>query len=154
MGVVREAVAVRLDPERAFQLWIDVRRWSTFVDGFARAKSIDETWPAEGAKLVWESTPDGRGIVTERVIESLPAGVLATEVFEERYTGVQTVTFEPADEGEGDGAVVEIELDYELSKGGALRGVTDVLFIRRAQSDALVRTLRRFATEAAEEAAL
>jgi len=50
--------------------------------------------------------------------------------------------------------VIEIEYDYELAKGGPLRGVTDVLFIRRAQSDALVRTLRRFATEAAEEAAL
>ena len=150
MGVVREAVAVKLDPERAFGLWSDVGRWSTFVDGFARAKSLDETWPASGAKLVWESTPDGRGMVTERVVESIPAARLVTEVFEERYAGTQTVSFEPDEEG----AVVEIELDYELAKGGPLRGVTDVLFIRRAQSDALVRTLRRFATEAAEEATL
>jgi uncharacterized membrane protein len=150
MGTVREAVAVDLDPESAFRLWADVRRWPTFIDGFARAKRLDDGWPAEGAKLVWESTPDGRGIVTERVIESMPGAQLATQVFEERYTGMQVVTFEP----DGEGSVVEIELAYELSKGGPLRGVTDVLFIRRAQSDALVRTLRRFATEAAEEAAL
>ena len=150
MGVVREAIAVRLDAERAFRLWADVRRWPTFVDGFARPKRLDEEWPGEGAKLVWESTPDGRGIVTERVVESVHGSRLVTDVLEERLTGTQSVRFEPEDEG----SVVEIELDYELAKGGALRGVTDVLFIRRAQSDALRRTLRRFATEAAEEALL
>jgi uncharacterized membrane protein len=150
MGVVREAIAVRLDPERAYELWTDLSRWPTFVDGYARPKRVDEAWPEEGAKLVWESTPDGRGLVTERVVESMPGIRVVTDVFEERCTGTQTVSFEPDE----DGSLVEIELDYELSKGGPLRGVTDVLFIRRAQSDALVRTLRRFATEAAEEAAL
>ena len=150
MGVVREAIAVRLDPERAYGLWTDLSRWPTFVDGYARPKRVDEAWPEEGAKLVWESTPDGRGLVTERVVESMPGMRVVTDVFEERCTGTQTVSFEPDE----DGSLVEIELDYELSKGGPLRGVTDVLFIRRAQSDALVRTLRRFATEAAEEAAL
>jgi hypothetical protein len=69
MATVREAIAVQLDPGRAFGLWADVRRWPTFVDGFARPKRLDEGWPAENTKLVWESTPDGRGIVTERVME-------------------------------------------------------------------------------------
>ena len=150
MGVVREAVAIKLDPERAFKLWADVRRWPTFVDGFAHPERLDEEWPAEGAKLVWRSTPDGRGTVTERVTESEPGRQLVTDVFEERCAGVQTVRFEPDEEG----SLVELELDYELAKGGPLRGITDVLFIRRAQADALRRTLRRFATEAAEEAAL
>ena len=150
MGVVREAIATRLDPERAFALWTDVRRWPTFVDGFAHAERLDEGWPDAGSKLVWRSTPDGRGTVTERVTESEPGRLLVTDVFEERCAGVQTVTFEPDEEG----SVVELELDYELSKGGPLRGVTDVLFIRARQAEALRRTLRRFATEAAEEAEL
>ena len=150
MGVVREAIATQLDPDRAFDLWTDVNRWPTFIDGFVRPKRIDDGWPASGAKLIWESTPDGRGTVTERVTDSAAGVRVVTDVFEERCTGTQTVTFEP----DGDGSLVEIEYDYELAKGGPLRGVTDVLFIRRAQSDALVRTLRRFATEAAEEAAL
>lgn len=150
MGVVREAIATRLDPERAFALWADVRRWPTFVDGFARADRLDEAWPAPGAKLVWQSTPDGRGTVTERVSESEPGRALVTDVFEERCSGVQTVSFEPDE----DGSIVELEFDYELSKGGALRGVTDVLFIRARQTEALRRTLKRFATEAAEEAEL
>jgi uncharacterized membrane protein len=150
VGLVREAIAVGLDAERAYRLWTDVRRWPTFVDGFARPRRVDDAWPGEGAKLVWESTPDGRGIVTERVTAADEGRRLVTDVFEERLTGTQTVSFDPDEEG----SVVEIELDYELAKGGPLRGVTDVLFIRRAQSDALRRTLRRFATEAAEEAAL
>jgi hypothetical protein len=150
MGTVREAIAVDLDPERAYALWVDVRRWATFVDGFARVKRIDDEWPEPGAKLVWESTPEGRGLVTERVTEAIAGARHVTEVFEERCAGTQTVTFEPDEAG----ALAQLEYDYELSKGGPLRGITDVLFIRRAQSDALVRTLRRFATEAAEEAAL
>jgi uncharacterized membrane protein len=151
MGVVREAVVVPLVPARAFALWADLTRWPTFIDGFARVERVDDGWPAEGAKLIWQSTPDGRGRVTERVTASEPGVVLATQVFEEQLTGVQTTSFE-ADEEEG--TLVELELDYELTSGGALRGLTDVLFIRRAQRDALVRTLRRFATEAAEEASL
>src|SRR5918911_1490741 len=140
MGVVREAVVVPLVPARAFALWADLTRWPTFIDGFARVERVDDGWPAEGAKLIWQSTPDGRGRVTERVTASEPGVVLATQVFEEQLTGVQTTSFE-ADEEEG--TLVELELDYELTSGGALRGLTDVLFIRRAQRDALVRTLRR-----------
>ena len=76
---------------------------------------------------------------------------MRTQVLEERTIGTQTVAFEPAEEG---GTTVAIELDYRLQKGGPLSAVVDVLFIRRAQRDALTRTLRRFATEAAEQAAL
>ena len=150
MGTVKETIAVRLDPRRAYVLWTDVGRWPTFVDGFARPRQLDDGWPEPGSKLVWESTPEGRGMVTERVVESQPGVRLVTEVFEERCAGTQAVAFEPDEEG----ALIQIEYDYELARGGPLRGITDVLFIRRAQSDALVRTLRRFATEAAEEAAL
>jgi hypothetical protein len=50
--------------------------------------------------------------------------------------------------------VVGLELEYELTKSGPLAALTDVLFIRRALTDALRRTLRRFGVEAAEEAAL
>ena len=150
MGTVREAVAVRLDPGRAFDLWADVSRWPTFVDGFHHPQRIDEEWPGPGAKLVWKSTPDGRGVVTERVLASEHGRQLVTEVYEERCTGTPSVTFSPDE----DGALVDIEYEYELEQGGPLRGVTDVLFIRRAQADALRRTLRRFATEAAEEAEL
>ena len=74
-----------------------------------------------------------------------------TQVFEERLRGAQAVLFEPVDV---ESTRVDMELDYTLAHGGPLSGITDLLFIRRAQTDAIRRTLRRFATEAAEEARL
>ena len=67
-------------------------------------------------------------------------------LFEDQLTGTQSVWFNVGE--------VVMELDYRLEKGGPLRAITDVIFIRRALSDALARTLRRFSTEAAEEASL
>jgi uncharacterized membrane protein len=151
VGVAREAATVELPPDLAFDLWTDLTRWPTFVDGFGHVERIDGDWPGEGTKLVWRSGPAGRGVVTERVVASEPGVRLVTQVFEERMHGSQAVGFAATDDGT---TRVDIELDYQLQTGGPLRGVTDLLFIRRAQTDALRRTLRRFATEAAEEAAL
>jgi uncharacterized membrane protein len=90
-------------------------------------------------------------LVTERVVASEPGERLVTQVFEERLRGAQAVHFQPVDD---DSTRIDMELDYTLTSGGPLAGVTDLLFIRRAQTDALRRTLARFATEAAEEARL
>jgi uncharacterized membrane protein len=151
MGVARDAVTVPLPPDRAFDLWTDLTRWATFVDGFAHVERVEDGWPAEGAKLVWRSGPAGRGVVTERVVASEPGIRIVTQVFEERMRGAQAIGFEPVDD---ESSRVDIELDYSLTRGGPLSGVTDLLFIRRAVTDALRRTLRRFAAEAAEEARL
>jgi uncharacterized membrane protein len=141
----------QLDPGAAFELWTNLRRWPSFVDGFGHVERVDESWPAAGAKLVWRSRPAGRGIVTERVVESSPGERLVTQVLEERMTGTQSVRFKASEDS---GTEVDIELRYELTSGGPLRGVTDFLFIRRAERDSLRRTLRRFAVEAAEEAGM
>jgi hypothetical protein len=149
MKVAREADVVPLPAASARRLWTDTSRWPTFVDGFARVIEIDPAWPEPGSKVVWESGPAGRGRVTERIREVTPETIV-TAVFEEQLTGIQTVNFDP----EGEGTYITIELVYELQKGGPLRWLTDILFIRRALTDALRRTLRRFSTEAAEEASL
>ena len=149
---MREAHAgatVALPPEQAAELWRDVRRWASFVEGFARLREVSPEWPAEGARVVWESGPSGRGRVTERVVESGERR-FATRVFEDALSGLQRAAFEPVDEG----TRVELRLEYELSRYGPLRAVADVLFIRRALRDALRRTLRRFSVEAEEEAGL
>ena len=151
MAKAQRAGVVDLTPSRAFELWTDVRRWPTFVDGFSRIERIDDTWPEGGARVVWESVPTGRGTVTERVRHSLPGERIRTDVIEERLRGTQTAEFAPADHG---ATAVILTLEYELVRKGPLAWITDVLFIRRAQNDALARTLRRFATEAAEQAAL
>jgi len=94
--------------------------------------------------------PGGRGVVTERVTKALPGALHEVVVFEERLDGTQTVTFSP----EEDGTRVQLQLDYRVSVGGPFRPIVDALFIRRAQNDALARTLRRFRTEATEQTSL
>jgi uncharacterized membrane protein len=127
-----------------------VSRWPTFVDGFGRVDRVDDGWPEQGAKVVWRSVPGGRGAVTEKVTRALPGAIHQVAVFEEKLDGTQTITFAPVDEA----TYVELELDYTVSVGGPLRPLVDALFIRRAQNDALGRTLRRFRTEATEQASL
>ena len=142
---------VDLEPDRAWALWTDLSRWPTFVEGFGHVLEQRGEWPDQGSRVVWMSTPGGRGRVTEKVTASQPGASFATQVFEEALAGTQLLSFEPAEEGR---TRVELRLDYELVSGGPLRVVADVLFIRRALNQALNRTLARFATEAAEEAAL
>jgi hypothetical protein len=145
----RARVTVPLGPEAARVLWSDPRRWASFVEGFARVREVSDDWPNEGAKLVWESIPAGRGRVTERVVESGERS-FATEVFDESLHGTQRTGFEPVEGG----SRVVVELEYELTKYGPLRALADVLFIRRALRDSLRRTLGRFAVEAEDEAGL
>ena len=140
---------VPLPPEQAAALWSDPDRWASFVEGFARLVERGQEWPSEGARVVWESIPGGRGRVTERVVAHGPEH-LATQVFEERLAGTQTAHF-AAEEG---GSRATLELEYELEQSGPINAVADALFIRRALRDALARTLRRFAVEAEEQAGL
>ena len=140
---------VPLSPQEAMRLWKDVERWPTSVEGFARALERTGEWPEEGARVVWESNPEGRGRVTETVVRNAPDR-FSTQVFEEALMGTQTLRALPA----GDGAGVELSLEYELVKYGPLRGLADAIFIRRALRDALRRTLFRFTIEAEEEASL
>ena len=141
---------VTLTPEAALQLWTDVSRWPSFVEGFARVIELDPGWPEEGSRAIWESVPAGRGRVTEKVAVNNPTR-FATKVYEDRLYGTQTAVFKPDPEG---GAQVRLTLEYELTGANAFNAVTDLLFIRRALRDALARTLGRFAVEAQEQAGL
>jgi hypothetical protein len=145
----RAGAVVPLSPSAALELWRDVERWPSFVEGFARRLALSPDWPAAGARVVWESSPDGRGRVTETVVEH-ETDRFSTQVFEEALMGTQTLRVAPAP----DGAEVELTLDYELAKYGPLAGLADAIFIRRALRDALRRTLFRFGVEAEEEAEL
>ena len=138
-----------LTPPEALRLWADVERWPSFVEGFARRPELTDKWPEPGGRVVWESTPDGRGRVTENVVENTPDRI-STQVFEKALAGTQTLRVLPA----SDGSEAELSLEYELARYGPLGGVADALFIRRALRDMLRRTLFRFGVEAEEEARL
>jgi Polyketide cyclase / dehydrase and lipid transport len=149
MAVIERVGFAPVTPAIAQRLWVDTSRWPPFVDGFGHVLEQDPTWPEPGSKVVWQSTPAGRGRVTERIKENAD-GQVVSNVFDVQMIAIQTAGFEPADGG----CDVYLTLDYQLEKGGPLRFLTDVLFIRRALAMALDRTLRRFGTEAADEATL
>jgi Polyketide cyclase / dehydrase and lipid transport len=127
----------------AERLWYDTGRWPSFIDGFGHMVKLEGPWPAAGSRVVWDSTPAGRGRVVERVIDHRPGVGQALEVEDATLRGTQRVRFEQLQEG----TAVGLELDYELKQRGPVRGLVDVLFIRRAVGDSLRRTLARFSRE-------
>jgi hypothetical protein len=122
----------------ATALWHDTSRWATFVDGFSAVVSRDEVWPAPGGRLVWRSTPHGRGEVHEHV--TAPG---TSEFHDEKLAGVQTVEFVP----HGEHTRVTLSMQYRIEDPGPLTPIVDLLFVRRAVRDALQRTVVRFARE-------
>jgi hypothetical protein len=147
MGRVRVGLDVPGSMAEAECLWYDVQRWPAFVDGFAHVVRREDAWPREGATLVWDSLPNGRGRVVERVTAYAQGRGQTAEVEDPRLHGTQTVAFESLDDGVG----VTLALEYRLKQSGPLRAVTDVLFIRRAIRDSLRRTLVRFTRELASD---
>jgi Polyketide cyclase / dehydrase and lipid transport len=146
---VRAAAVVPMTPPEARALWTDTGRWASFVEGFGHLAETRGEWPASGSQVVWNSTPGGRGRVTEKVVDDSESR-FATRISEEAMQGEQSAEFSPAE----DGTRVDLRIDYELTSGGPLQVLSDVLFIRRALRDALTRTLRRYVTEATEEVEL
>ena len=147
MGRVRAGVDVPGPVEAAEQLWYDTSRWPSFIDGFGRLVKVEGGWPAPGSRVVWDSTPAGRGRVVERVVEHQPAVGQALAVEDASLRGTQRVRFEQLQ----DGTAVGLELDYQLKQRGPLRALVDLLFIRRAVRDSLRRTLTRFSRELSSE---
>jgi hypothetical protein len=124
----------------AEELWYDPVRWAAWVDGFGHVAKLEGEWPEVGARLLWDSRPQGRGRVAEKVIAYEPRGGQTLEVEDERLHGIQTVAFEPQD----DEVRVILTLEYRLKQGNP---VVDLLFIRGALRDSLQRTLTRFGHE-------
>jgi hypothetical protein len=143
---VRRKVPGRISEAEA--LWYDTGRWPAFVDGFGHLARLGEGWPGEGAELVWDSTPGGRGRVLERVTEHRQRVGQSLAVEDERLRGEQRVTFAAAG---ADQVEVTLELRYELKQRNPLTPLVDLLFIRRAIADSLGRTLQRFGYELEEQ---
>ena len=131
----------------AERLWYDTERWPAFIDGFSHLVKLEGAWPAAGSRVVWDSTPAGRGRVVERVIEQQPGAGQVLQVEDASLRGTQRVRFERLQ----DGTAVGLELDYELKQTGPVRALVDLLFIRRALRDSLRRTLARFSRELTAE---
>jgi Polyketide cyclase / dehydrase and lipid transport len=147
MGRVRASVDVPGLASEAEALWYDHRRWPAFVDGLKHVARIDGEWPQEGARVVWDSWPQGRGRVLERVVAYQARAGQALAVEDEKLRGTQRVSFHPHEGG----VTVALELEYELKDSRLAFAPIDLLFVRRPQRERLERTLRRFAAELRDE---
>jgi uncharacterized membrane protein len=146
VAVVEESVVVEASLAEAWEMYFDPETWPSWVDGFARVQSARD-YPERGGELRWESTPAGRGLVTERVLEHEPRRRHLVEFADPESEGELETTFEIVGE---QATKVEQTMTYRLSKRGPLRGITDVLFIRPQFRRSLSRSLERFRIEAAE----
>jgi Polyketide cyclase / dehydrase and lipid transport len=147
VGQARAAIDVPGLASDAEALWYDHRRWPTFVDGLHHVARLEGDWPRTGARVVWDSRPEGRGRVVERVVAYEPRGGQTLAVEDERLRGEQRVTFTPREGG----VTITLELRWTLKERRGVPPVVDLLFVRRPQREALERTLRRFAAELASE---
>jgi hypothetical protein len=147
MARVRASIVVPGLASEAEELWYDTTRWPSFVDGLHHIARLEGDWPRQGARVLWDSQPGGRGRVQERVTSYVARGGQTLDVEDEKLRGTQRVGFTPLE----DGVMVALELTYSLKEQRPGMALVDLLFIRRPQRESLERTLRRFRTEVAAE---
>jgi hypothetical protein len=147
MGRATASITVKGRAAEAEALWYDPHRWPSWIDGFGRVVKLEGDWPEVGSRLVWASPPGGRGLVHERVVAYELRMGQTLEVEDEKMTARQTVAFKPGLEE----TEVTLTVEYQLKERYPLTPIVDALFIRRSMTEALRRTLRRFANERAAE---
>jgi Polyketide cyclase / dehydrase and lipid transport len=147
MGRATASITVKGRAAEAEALWYDRHRWASWVDGFGHVVLLEGDWPEVGSRRIWDSPPGGRGRVQERVVAYEIRTGQTLEVEDATMTGRQTVAFTPGLEQTD----VTLTLEYELKQRHLLTPLVDLLFIRRAMTDSLRRTLRKFANERAAE---
>jgi uncharacterized membrane protein len=142
MGRGEASIEVPGLASEAEALWYDPVRWPAWIDGFGHVVEVSDDWPASG-HAIWNSTPEGRGRVLERVTAYEPRIGQTLAVEDSRLRGTQRVAFSPGPEQTS----VTLTLEYEIKERTPLTWLVDALFVRRAVVASLRRTLARFARE-------
>ncbi len=125
----------------AEDLWYDLNRRASFVEGFGHVVTVDGDWPRPGSRVLWDAPPNGRGRVAETVDAFEARAGQTVHIEDAQLRGTQTITFAPA----GDGRVrVTVGLSWTLKEGNL---VTDWLLVRRKVGEALRRTLAKYRIE-------
>ncbi|HZA90818.1 MAG TPA: SRPBCC family protein [Solirubrobacterales bacterium] len=148
MPTVRESVHVAASLAESWALYFDPSVWASWVDGFARVEA-SEGYPERGGTLRWRSTPAGRGVVEERVLEHDPRRRHRVAFSDPESDGELLTMFEiEAGPGDEPGTRVGQELTYRVREAGLLTPLTDIFFIRPQMRRSLRRSLERFGAEA------
>jgi len=146
VGKVSESVVIDAPLAEVWDFYFQPETWSIWVDQFAKVESSDG-YPEEGGTLRWQSGAAGRGEVTEKVLVHEPRTKHRISFRDPESEGELEVRFS-IEPGEGTGSTkVEQELEYAITSGGALSGLTDVLFVRSQMRRSLQRSLGRLRLE-------
>ena len=143
MARLTESVLVSASLKETWDYYFEPRGWAAWVDGFAAVESA-EGYPQEGGRLVWRSTPAGRGRVEERVLEHSPRTRHRIAFGDPESSGELETRFAV----EGEATRVTLQLDYAVAAGGPFAGITERLFVRGQVRKSLQRTLLRLKHEA------
>jgi hypothetical protein len=147
---VAETVHVSASLAETWAFYFDPEAWPAWVDGFAEVESTSG-YPEPGGTLRWRSTPAGRGVVEERVLEHEPRRVHRIAFSDPESEGELRTTFEIETGPEGQPRTgVAQELTYRLLEAGPLTRLTDAIFIRPQIRRSMRRSLDRLRAEAEE----
>ncbi len=128
----------------AEQLWYDRSRWPSWIAGFAALQKLGEEWPLEGARRVWVTRPQGRGLISETVRSYVAGDGQSLEFEDAKVRGVQRVRFE------SDGTRTRVTVTLDLETKGRIPPARR-WWLRRQFRGELERTLERFSYELAAE---
>ena len=146
MGKVSESIVIEAPLAQVWDFYFRPEMWPSWVDQFARVEASDG-YPETGGTLRWQSNRAGRGEVTERVLAHEPRNRHRIAFTDPESEGELEVRF-AIEPGEGTGSTrVEQEMEYRITGGGVLSGVTDVLFVRSQVRGSLGRSLERLRAE-------
>jgi hypothetical protein len=150
MPTVAESVHVAASLAETWALYFDAGAWPAWVDGFGAVES-SSGYPERGGALRWRSTPAGRGLVEERVLEHEPRRLHRIAFSDPESEGELRTSFEIETHPGGEaGTRVAQEASYRLLEAGPLTRLTDAIFIRPQIRRSLRRSLERFRAEAEE----
>ena len=142
MGSAAESIVIAASAAEVWDVYFEPATWPAWVDGFGHVESSDG-YPEPGGTLRWRSTPAGRGVVTERVIEHVPRRLHRVAFSDDSSAGELTtrLDIEPSSSDAEPLTVLAQEEDYRLHTRSPLAIVTDALFVRPQIARSLARSL-------------
>jgi hypothetical protein len=141
VGRVNSSIQIEAPLAEVWDLYFRPGGWAGWVDGFGSVVA-SSGYPDAGGTLRWRSTPAGRGLVSEHVLEHEPRR-LHRIAFEDVYaSGEQTTWFEISAAAEGTHrTIVTLQSEYRLQSPGPFGRITDSLFVRPQMRRSLERSL-------------
>ncbi len=136
MGEVSAEATISADLKEVWDTFFDERRWPSWVDGFDTVLST-EGFPESRGRLRWRSIPAGRGEVSEEVLEHEPRKRHRISFSDPESEGELITTFEIR----GQAVVVNRTMSYKIRHPGLFGPLTDIFFVRRQVSAAVIREL-------------